>query len=95
MRYRVNNLDEDINIKSSFKIQRSIQVPSDIWEASKRIPGGRIRFIVDVLANARSGYQTKLPNLRIEVDDLQAEIYHLESVKSVPLQKIQKKYVNL
>lgn len=82
-------LDDSINQKTTYKkIQRSLQVPEDIWNASECIPGGRTKFIIESLAGAINAYKSELPKLRMEVEELNIEISSKEALRSAKLSRI-------
>jgi hypothetical protein len=86
----MKHLDDTIKNEQYKKklIQRSIQVPADIWEASKCIPGGRTKFIIDSLAGGIDAYKSELPKLRMEVEELNIEIRSKEALRSAKLSRI-------
>ncbi|KKG16015.1 hypothetical protein EO98_04770 [Methanosarcina sp. 2.H.T.1A.6] len=63
-------------------IQRSIQVPRDIWDAARCVPGGRTRFIINALADAVEARQSELPKLRLEIKEHIAERQRIEALIS-------------
>lgn len=86
----MKRLDDSIkNITCSKKmIQRSIQVPEEIWEAAKCIPGGRTRYIINQLAEAVNSYKSELPKLRLEVEELQSQRYDIDAKISAKIMRI-------
>jgi len=81
-------IDETINKHTSEIIQRSLQVPKDVWDAAKCIPGGRTKFIIEALAGAVNAYKSELPQLRLEVEELNNQISSLEALRSAKLSRI-------
>ena len=81
-------IEDSIQKSKSKTIQRSIQVPADIWDASKCIPGGRTKFIIESLASAINAYKTELPKLRMEVEELNIQICSMEALRSAKLSRI-------
>lgn len=78
-------------INETFKaaiIQRSIQVPEDIWTAAKCIPGGRTKFIIDALAGAVDANKSEIPKLRMEIEMHLEDIRRLEALVSAKTARI-------
>lgn len=74
------NIDEQT--EKTEIIQRSIQVPKDIWVASGCIPGGRTKYIIESLANAIDARKSELPKLRLEVAEHLADRQRLDAIIS-------------
>ena len=69
-------------------IQRSIQVPKDIWDAAKCIPGGRTKFIIGQLASAVDANKSEIPKLRMEIEMHLEDIQRLEALVSAKTSRI-------
>jgi chromosome segregation ATPase len=75
-------LDDTIHTEQKHavrKVQRSIQVPEDIWEAGACIPGGRTKFIIEAMANEVAARKSELPKLRMELEKDYSDLHQLQS----------------
>jgi len=94
MKKSISDIQVDEVVKKQLKkedpsiIQRSIQVPKDIWSAADYIPEGRTQFIIDCLANRIAADKSELPKLRLEVEEHKSELRKIESMISAKEKRI-------
>lgn len=68
--------------------QHVVYVDPDVWKAANDLPISRPDIIREALANAISFYQTDLPKLKMQLDDVRAQIQSLQAKEAVILSRI-------
>src|SRR5665647_2358775 len=74
---------------SSRDTQHSFYTDPDLWDAAGNLPIPRPDIIRDALLNAVSFYQSDLPKLKWQLEEIHAQKQALESKEAVILSRIE------
>lgn len=69
--------------------QHVVYIDPDVWKAANDLPISRPDIIREALANAISFYQTDLPRLKMQLDEIRTQIQSLQAKEAVVLSRIE------